>query len=85
MTSNLGSEFLLKQPGNEDTLAEGNVLTFNGKVPKTAEIAQFAVIPRRKLNCRQKSPKAPLRKCAASLRTAKLRACSPVADLPHAG
>jgi len=31
--------------------AEGNVLTFNGKAPKTAEIAQFeAPIPKRKLN-----------------------------------
>jgi ATP-dependent Clp protease ATP-binding subunit ClpB len=31
--------------------AKGNVLTFNGKAPKTAEIAQFeAPIPKRKLN-----------------------------------
>jgi len=31
--------------------AEGNVLTFNGKVPQTAEIAQFETpMPRRKLN-----------------------------------
>src|SRR6202048_1828349 len=31
--------------------AEGNVLTFNGKAPKTAEIAQFeAPVPKRKLN-----------------------------------
>jgi ATP-dependent Clp protease ATP-binding subunit ClpB len=31
--------------------AEGNVLTFNGKAPQTAEIAQFeAPVPRRKLN-----------------------------------
>src|SRR5216684_675776 len=31
--------------------AEGNVLTFNGKAPRTAEIAQFeAPIPKRKLN-----------------------------------
>jgi ATP-dependent Clp protease ATP-binding subunit ClpB len=31
--------------------AEGNVLTFNGKAPQTAEIAQFeAPIPKRKLN-----------------------------------
>jgi ATP-dependent Clp protease ATP-binding subunit ClpB len=31
--------------------SEGNVLTFNGKAPKTAEIAQFeAPIPKRKLN-----------------------------------
>jgi ATP-dependent Clp protease ATP-binding subunit ClpB len=30
---------------------EGNVLTFNGKAPQTAEIAQFeAPIPKRKLN-----------------------------------
>jgi ATP-dependent Clp protease ATP-binding subunit ClpB len=30
---------------------EGNVLTFNGKAPKTAEIAQFeAPVPKRKLN-----------------------------------
>ena len=30
---------------------EGNVLTFNGKAPQTAEIAQFeAPVPRRKLN-----------------------------------
>ncbi|MDR3485645.1 MAG: hypothetical protein P4M05_12140, partial [Bradyrhizobium sp.] len=31
--------------------AEGNVLTFNGKAPQTAEIAQFeAPTPKRKLN-----------------------------------
>jgi ATP-dependent Clp protease ATP-binding subunit ClpB len=31
--------------------SEGNVLTFNGKAPSTAEIAQFeAPIPKRKLN-----------------------------------
>jgi len=31
--------------------AKGNVLTFNGKAPKTAEIAQFeAPVPKRKLN-----------------------------------
>ncbi len=30
--------------------AEGNVLTFNGKAPQTAEIAQFEVPPKRKLN-----------------------------------
>jgi ATP-dependent Clp protease ATP-binding subunit ClpB len=31
--------------------SEGNVLTFNGKAPKTAEIATFeAPIPKRKLN-----------------------------------
>ena len=31
--------------------AEGNVLTFNGKAPTTAEIAQFeAPVPKRKLN-----------------------------------
>ena len=31
--------------------AEGNVLTFNGKAPQTAEIAQFeAPMPKRKLN-----------------------------------
>jgi len=31
--------------------SEGNVLTFNGKAPQTAEIAQFeAPIPKRKLN-----------------------------------
>jgi ATP-dependent Clp protease ATP-binding subunit ClpB len=31
--------------------AEGNVLTFNGKAPQTAEIAQFeAAVPKRKLN-----------------------------------
>jgi ATP-dependent Clp protease ATP-binding subunit ClpB len=31
--------------------AEGNVLTFNGKAPQTAEIAQFeAPAPKRKLN-----------------------------------
>ena len=31
--------------------SEGNVLTFNGKAPKTAEIAQFeAPVPKRKLN-----------------------------------
>ena len=31
--------------------AEGNVLTFNGKAPQTAEIAQFdAPPPKRKLN-----------------------------------
>ena len=30
---------------------EGNVLTFNGKAPQTAEIAQFeAPVPKRKLN-----------------------------------
>jgi ATP-dependent Clp protease ATP-binding subunit ClpB len=29
--------------------SEGNVLTFNGKAPQTAEIAQFEV-PKRKLN-----------------------------------
>jgi len=30
---------------------KGNVLTFNGKAPKTAEIAQFETpIPKRKLN-----------------------------------
>ena len=30
---------------------EGNVLTFNGKAPQTAEIAQFETpVPRRKLN-----------------------------------
>jgi ATP-dependent Clp protease ATP-binding subunit ClpB len=30
---------------------EGNVLTFNGKTPQTAEIAQFeAPVPKRKLN-----------------------------------
>jgi ATP-dependent Clp protease ATP-binding subunit ClpB len=29
---------------------EGNVLTFNGKVPKTAEIAQFEAPPKRKLH-----------------------------------
>src|SRR6202012_5690148 len=37
-----------------DTVAissEGNVLTFNGKAPSTAEIAQFeAPVPKRKLN-----------------------------------
>ena len=31
--------------------AKGNVLTFNGKAPQTAEIAQFeAPVPKRKLN-----------------------------------
>jgi ATP-dependent Clp protease ATP-binding subunit ClpB len=31
--------------------AAGNVLTFNGKAPKTAEIAQFeAPVPKRKLH-----------------------------------
>ena len=31
--------------------SQGNVLTFNGKAPKTAEIAPFeAPIPKRKLN-----------------------------------
>jgi ATP-dependent Clp protease ATP-binding subunit ClpB len=31
--------------------AEGNVLTFNGKTPQTAEIAQFeAPAPKRKLH-----------------------------------
>jgi ATP-dependent Clp protease ATP-binding subunit ClpB len=31
--------------------AKGNVLTFNGKVPRTAEIAQFETpVPKRKLN-----------------------------------
>jgi ATP-dependent Clp protease ATP-binding subunit ClpB len=31
--------------------SEGNVLTFNGKAPQTAEIAQFeAPVPKRKLN-----------------------------------
>ena len=31
--------------------AQGNVLTFNGKAPKTAEIAQFETpVPKRKLN-----------------------------------
>ena len=31
--------------------AQGNVLTFNGKAPRTAEIAQFeAPVPKRKLN-----------------------------------
>ena len=31
--------------------SEGNVLTFNGKAPQTAEIATFeAPIPKRKLN-----------------------------------
>ena len=31
--------------------AEGNVLTFNGKAPQTAEIAQFETpAPKRKLN-----------------------------------
>jgi ATP-dependent Clp protease ATP-binding subunit ClpB len=31
--------------------AEGNVLTFNGKAPQTAEIAQFETpVPKRKLN-----------------------------------
>src|SRR4029453_15152407 len=31
--------------------AEGNVLTFNGKAPQTAEVAQFdAPVPKRKLN-----------------------------------
>ena len=31
--------------------AEGNVLTFNGKAPRTAEIAPFeASVPKRKLN-----------------------------------
>ncbi len=31
--------------------AEGNVLTFNGKAPQTAEIAQFeAPAPKRKIN-----------------------------------
>ncbi len=31
--------------------SKGNVLTFNGKAPTTAEIAQFeAPIPKRKLN-----------------------------------
>jgi len=30
---------------------EGNVLTFNGKAPQTAEIAQFETpVPKRKLN-----------------------------------
>jgi ATP-dependent Clp protease ATP-binding subunit ClpB len=30
---------------------EGNVLTFNGKAPQTAEIARFeAPVPKRKLN-----------------------------------
>jgi ATP-dependent Clp protease ATP-binding subunit ClpB len=30
---------------------EGNVLTFNGKVPKTAKITQFEPpVPKRKLN-----------------------------------
>ena len=30
---------------------EGNVLTFNGKAPQTAEIAQFeAPVPKRKLH-----------------------------------
>jgi ATP-dependent Clp protease ATP-binding subunit ClpB len=30
---------------------EGNVLTFNGKAPQTAEITQFeAPVPKRKLN-----------------------------------
>jgi ATP-dependent Clp protease ATP-binding subunit ClpB len=29
---------------------EGNVLTFNGKAPNTAEIAQFEPVPKRKLN-----------------------------------
>ena len=30
---------------------QGNVLTFNGKAPKTAEIAQFeAPVPKRKLH-----------------------------------
>jgi ATP-dependent Clp protease ATP-binding subunit ClpB len=30
---------------------EGNVLTFNGKAPRTAEIAQFeAPVPKRKLH-----------------------------------
>lgn len=37
-----------------DTVAissEGNVLTFNGKAPQTAEITQFdAPVPKRKLN-----------------------------------
>ena len=37
-----------------DTVAissKGNVLAFNGKAPKTAEIAQFeAAVPKRKLN-----------------------------------
>ena len=31
--------------------SKGNVLTFNGKAPQTAEIAQFeAPVPKRKLN-----------------------------------
>jgi ATP-dependent Clp protease ATP-binding subunit ClpB len=31
--------------------AKGNVLTFNGKAPQTAEIAQFETpVPKRKLN-----------------------------------
>jgi ATP-dependent Clp protease ATP-binding subunit ClpB len=31
--------------------SQGNVLTFNGKAPKTAEIAAFeAPVPKRKLN-----------------------------------
>ncbi len=31
--------------------SEGNVLTFNGQAPQTAEIAQFeAPVPKRKLN-----------------------------------
>ena len=31
--------------------SEGNVLTFNGKAPQTAEIAQFeSPVPKRKLN-----------------------------------
>jgi hypothetical protein len=87
MTSKLGSEFLslVKQPGVEDVLAEGNVLTINRKLPKTTEIAQFGGIPEAEAELSVKIPRARLCKRAASLRITKMRACSPIADLPHAG
>jgi len=51
ISSVIAGDFFIKDGDRVVISEKGNVLTFNGQVPKTAEVMQFdAPVPKRKLN-----------------------------------